>query len=195
MMRGGILQAALAVAPILLTGCNSGGEFDLNIFREGYFAPRPTAQSQVTRFCPRPAVAEDAGRLTRFAGESRDPSNILFEAVVADIVGSCGYDEDGRVVDVDMQVQLVATRGPANKDERGPFNYFVAIARKDRTVLSRQAFDGLAEFPGNQTRVSLVDELEQTIPLKEGESGTDYVILVGFEMTPEELAYNRQRSR
>jgi hypothetical protein len=195
MTLAGLLRAALAATPLLLAGCSSSGDFDLNIFREGYFAPRPTQESTVTGLCPRPAVAEDAGRLTRFAGDSRDPSNILFDAVVSDITGNCGYDKDGNIVQVDMQVQFTATRGPANKDERGPFNYFVAIARTDGTILKRDAFDGLFEFPGNKTQVQFADELEETIPLKEGERGTNYVVLVGFEMSREELDYNRQQAR
>ena len=43
------LKGALAATPLLLGGCNSSGDFDLNIFREGYFAPKPrTTVKRVT---------------------------------------------------------------------------------------------------------------------------------------------------
>jgi hypothetical protein len=94
-----------------------------------------------------------------------------------------------------MQIQLIASRGPAATDDKAMFNYFVAVARTDKTILSRDAFDTVIELPGNQTRNETVEEIEQTIPLAEGESGANIVIVVGFEMTPDELEYNRQQGR
>ncbi|MGH6927178.1 MAG: hypothetical protein ACREEV_02590, partial [Dongiaceae bacterium] len=74
-------------------------------------------------------------------------------------------------------------------------NYFVAVARSDKTVLARQAFDAVIELPGNQTRNEIIEEIEQTIPIPEGGSGGNLVIVVGFEMTPDELEFNRQQGR
>jgi hypothetical protein len=52
------------------------------------------------------------------------------------------------------------------------------------------------EFPGNLTRVALRDDdppVTVDIPLPAGRAATDYQILVGFQLSPDELEYNRRR--
>ena len=46
-------------------------------------------------------------------------------------------------------------------------------------------------FPGNRTRVSGLEEIGQVITLQGNETGRDYRIYVGLELTHEELEYNR----
>jgi len=181
MNRPTALRLALLAAPLLFGACETLKSIDFN--------PKP----ELPPPCPRAVVGENAGRLTRFSGAGKDPANIVFEAEIADLAGSCVYDDDS--IEVDLQIQLVAGRGPAGTDDTAKFNYFVAVARTDKTILSRDAFDTVIELPGNQTRNQTVEELEQTIPLAKGESGADLVIVVGFEMTPEELEFNRKQGR
>jgi hypothetical protein len=175
------LRLAFVAAPLLLAACDTLNSID--------FSPEP----EIPPPCPRAVVGEGAGRLTRFDGGGRDPANVLFEAEIFDLAGSCVYDDEE--IEIDMQVQIVASRGPAATDDEARFNYFIAVARADKTILARQAFDAAIELSGNQTRNEMIDEIEQTIPLPEGGSGANLVIVVGFEMTPEELEFNRQQGR
>jgi hypothetical protein len=175
------LRLAFLAAPLLLGACETLRSIDFN--------PKPEAPPP----CPRAVVGDNAGRLTRFNGAGKDPANVVFEAEIADLAGSCVYDGD--TIEVDMQIQLVAGRGPAATNDTAKFNYFVAVARTDKTILSRDAFDTVIELPGNQTRNETVEEIEQTITLAEGETGANIVIVVGIEMTPDELEFNRQQGR
>jgi len=139
--------------------------------------------------CPTVATVDDAATLTRFVGSDRDLTDVAFEAEIGEMKGSCGYDEDE--IDVDLTVEFIASRGPADTARRADFRYFVAIARRDQTILARKEFDSHIEFPGNQTRAGIVEELVQRIPIQPGESGRNYVIYVGFALSPEELEFNR----
>ncbi len=181
MNRPTALRLAFLAAPLLLGACETLKSIDFN--------PKP----ELPPPCPRAVVGENAGRLTRFSGAGKDPANVVFEAEIADLAGSCVYNDDS--IEVDLQIQLVAGRGPAATDDNAKFNYFVAVARTDKTILSRDAFDTVIELPGNQTRNQTVEELEQTIPIAKGESGANLVIIVGLEMTPEELEFNRKQGR
>jgi hypothetical protein len=182
MNRPTALRLAFLAAPLLLLGaCETLRSIDFN--------PKP----ELPPPCPRAVVGENAGRLTRFSSTGKDPSDVVFEAEIADLAGSCVYDGD--TIEVELQIQLVASRGPAATDDNARFNYFVAVARTDKTVLSRDGFDTVIELPGNQTRNETVEELEQTIPIAKGQSGADLVIVVGLEMTPEELEFNRKQGR
>ncbi len=173
--RGGrlaLLSLSAVVLPGALAGC--GSWFDKP-------APPPP--------CPQVAQVEDASRLTRFSGAGRDLTDVAFEAELGGMAGSCAYD--GNEIDVELSVQFIASRGPADQSRRADFTYFVAIARLDQTVLAREEFDSYIEFPGNQTRAGIVEELAQRIPIESGARGDSYVIYVGFKLTPEELAFNR----
>jgi hypothetical protein len=181
MTRHIALRLALLAAPLLLAACETLSSLD--------FSPEP----EIPPPCPRAVVGEGAGRLTRFDGGGKDPTNVLFEAEIADLAGSCIYDDTE--ISVEMQIQIVAGRGPAATDDNAKVNYFVAVTRTDKTILAREAFDAVIELPGNQTRNEIIEEIEQTIPIPEGGSGGNLVIVVGFEMTPDELEFNRQQGR
>ena len=141
------------------------------------------------RPCPQAVVLTDASRQVKFSGPGRDLTDVLFEASIQAGQLVCEYDEN--VLDVDLQVQVVAQRGPANGDRLANISYFVAVARTDQTVLARENFDITIPFPGNRTRVSGLEEIGQVITLQGNETGRDYRIYVGLELTHEELEYNR----
>ena len=139
--------------------------------------------------CPEVVLLSDASKQTKFNGQGRDLTDILFEADLEAGRLICEYDDNE--VDVDLQVRVIASRGPANTDRVANINYFVAVARADQTVLARESFDIAIPFPGNRTRVSGLEEIGQIIPLAAGEDGSDYRIYLGFDLTPAELQFNR----
>lgn len=147
------------------------------------------ASEPETRPCPRAVVLSDAARQVKFNGAGRDLTDVLFEAEIQTGQLVCEYDDN--VLDVDLQVNVVASRGPANSDRLADIRYFVAIARTDETILARESFDIAIPFPGNRTRVAGLEEIGQVIPLSQGLDGGDYRIYVGLELTREELEYNR----
>lgn len=173
--RRGALAASLALTGLGLGACS--------VFEPP--APPPP--------CPEIAVVEDAATLTRFAGQGRDLTDVAFEAELGDVRGSCVTEDD--VIEVELQVQFIASRGPADKDRRADFRYFVAVAQVDQTIIAREEFDSYIEFPGNQVRAGIVEELAQHIPRPNGETGDNFVIYVGYALTPEEVAFNRAQRR
>jgi hypothetical protein len=142
-----------------------------------------------TRPCPQAVVLTDAARQVKFSGPGRDLTDVLFEASIQTGRLVCEYDDN--VLDVDLQVEVIARRGPANNDRLANVTYFVAVARTDQTVLARENFDIAIPFPGNRTQVSGLEEIGQVITLQGNEHGGDYRIYVGLELSREELEYNR----
>ncbi len=145
--------------------------------------------------CPTTVVVQEIADVTQFkAGEGRDLTDVVTEATIVGFDGFCETDskagKSGEVT-VEMQLLFSATRGPANTDRKGGFNYFVAITDRDEKPVQKHVFSAEVEFPGNRNRVSPFEELTLTIPLKPGENGGDYTVLVGFQLTPEQVEYNR----
>lgn len=140
--------------------------------------------------CPTAFPVTEARELTRFAGQGRDLTDVLFEARVQDVALVCAYD-DG-VIEMDMQIRIMAADGPANRGRKVRLAYFVAIATLDRKIVAREEFELEIPFEGNRTRVVAIEEVSPRIPLRPGQTGADYVIYVGLALTPDELRYNQE---
>lgn len=144
--------------------------------------------------CPDIVIVQDAAELTQFlTGAGRDLTDVTLEARIADFRGFCDTDiEDNGtgVVDVDMQLLMVATRGPAATTRDATVRYFVAIADKEENILAREEFETSVSFEGNRNRVGFAEELAQKIPLGAGQLGDAFSIFVGFVLSDDDLKYN-----
>jgi hypothetical protein len=182
---GPLLAAAVAAS---LGGCESiKGVF-------GFGEPPPP--------CPRVSILADAARITKFRpGPGRDLVDVLFEGEIGNFLTSCRHDIDRKTrtgtLDVEVIVDIEAARGPADRDRAAGYDYFVALTDVSGNVLQRGSFSATAAFEGNRTRFVFRDTpVHLKIPLKTGQAGPDFLIFLGFQLTPEEMQYNRlQRER
>jgi hypothetical protein len=149
-----------------------------------------------TKVCPRVAVLSEAGSLTRYVpGAGTDILDIDFQGEIADLVAQCRFpDVKGtRQVVVQLAPVFVLNRGAANADRKIDFTYFVSVVRNEE-ILSKQLFEVASEFAGNRSRVVLKDDnppINIDIPLPHRAAEYEYEILVGFQLTPEELQRNQ----
>ncbi len=148
--------------------------------------------------CPPVSVLSEAASLTRFApGPGRDLVDVDFRAELTDLRSGCIYAKEGggasKLV-VAVGPAIAATRGPANEDRKADFQYFVSVVAADADILNKQLFPVSVTFPGNSTRVDIVQDdppvsIDLPIPT-EGEGY--YEILLGLQLSEDELQYNRR---
>lgn len=144
--------------------------------------------------CPRASIISDGATVTRFReGTGRDLTDVVVKGEIVDVAVDCNYDRRG--VDVALQVAIAATRGPADRNRVADFEYFVAVTDPQRNILAKEVFQVRLQFPPNAQRTGTVDEIEPRIPLKNRDEGVDYQIIVGFQLTPEEMEWNRSQKR
>ena len=145
--------------------------------------------------CPRVSVLSDAGKLVRYReGPGRDLTDVLFEAGISKFVGECAYRDNNTRVTIELSVVFDLRRGPANRDRKAGFEYFVAIPRFHPAPEGKRRLPIRVEFPGNRTRSRVTDVLEVEIPIAKGSKGTDYPVFIGFQLSASELRENRARS-
>jgi hypothetical protein len=190
--RMGIATTGLRIASllgaglILLSGCSA---YDTLMGKE-----KPTPS------CPRVSVLADAATLTRFRdGPGRDLIDIVFEGKIAGIDGGCEWDLDDDtgegVLVIQFSVILEAARGPADRTRRAGLDYFVALTDAKRKLIDKQIFKIPVEFPGNETRLRLKDDIVTLkLPVKIGQAGGDFEVFVGFQVNRGELEDNRRRN-
>jgi len=142
--------------------------------------------------CPQTAILEDAGQIVRFQpGSERSPADLLFNLRIRTFSGTCDVDE--KEIALDLKIAMEALRGPANEKGEAEFAYFVAVLGRDKKILVRQKFPMIVKYDTRETEIKFDHEVTVTIPRRKNDSTSDYLVYMGYEMTPDELAYNRRR--
>ena len=144
--------------------------------------------------CPSTAAVGDATVQSKFRpGPGRDLTDVQYQVRLADVSSQCRYDSKG--VDVRMRVGFALELGPANPDRNAAYEFFVAITDPSNEIVAKRIFTTPLAFPTNVGYVEHIEELQQRIPLPKGGSAADYKIIVGLQLTQDELDYNRKYER
>ena len=162
--------AAVLALPAALAACANQNPLEVTVSR-----------------CPALAVAGHTGTLTRFTGSERDVDDVAFNAIITDLKIDCRQGESvaGRVT-----FNLVATRGPALAAQDVTLPYFVAILRDNNQVVTKKVFETTLRFEPGQERTGTREVIVHRLPDITRARRYDYELLVGFQLSPDELAYN-----
>ena len=173
--------ALLALSALaLLAGCGRSGNL---------LSQRPQAP------CPRVALLAEAVDLTRHRpGAVPDIRAMEVDARMTGYQARCDYAPRDGGLDVTLVVQVAAERGPAATGRTADLPYVIAVTEgsEDR-VLNRGTDTVRVAFDQGERRTAVQGE-EMVIRIPgDVRRAAEKVILVGFLLTPEQLAANRQR--
>jgi len=162
--------------------------------------------------CPDTGILHDADTITVFnEGETQGLENVAASARLVNYGGGCAW-RDGQV-DFAMVIDFQAVQGAAGKKlKRFNFPYFIAVLGPDEHVLQRQSFSTTVPFDNKQQPAASVDptrthavylgkagerreEHRLRLPVPDRTAARDYKVVIGFELTPEQLAFNRDSGR
>ncbi|WP_300527757.1 hypothetical protein [Maricaulis sp.] len=179
-MRSLALLAAFAAT---LSGCSSTGAIFEN--PEANIGP-----------CPSAFALHDAHRLVEFHGEDIVYDNVGFTGEITGVRTLCSYYGE-RPILANLEIDFGFGRGPSAQGREHNYQYFVAVTRRDIGVIHRETFPLNVRFGSEEDRQYLTETIDAiSIPRADPDtSGANFEILVGFELTGEQLAYNRSGRR
>ena len=90
---------------------------------------------------------------------------------------------------------IVAQIGPALDGSSAQVPFFVAIIDSEENIIAKRTFASEAAFVDGRRRAGVREEIEQVLYLKKDEFGTDYIVVVGLQLTKNQLEQNRGRRR
>ncbi|MGY6627105.1 MAG: hypothetical protein ACXIVL_01180 [Oceanicaulis sp.] len=181
---------SLAAAALTLSGCQG--------VRDSLSGPQPNPGP-----CPNALSLYDAHRIVNFAGPEIVYGNVGFTGEILNVASSCTYtDQSATPIEMEMGMRLAFGRGPAAIGNSETFDLFITVVRLDpqrnvTAVIHRENFQVTANFPAGADRVEMVEEFSSIrIPRVDPDtSGVNFEVLIGFELTDEQLEFNRSGMR
>ncbi|OLF80854.1 hypothetical protein AWH62_14135 [Maricaulis sp. W15] len=146
--------------------------------------------------CPSALSLYDAHRIVELRDGEVAYENVGFTGEVLAVRSLCSYYGE-RPILANLEIDFGFGRGPAAQGRERTYEFFVAITRRDMAVIEKEIFPIRVRFDADEDRVFLTETIDAiSIPrADEGTSGTNFEILVGFELTDEQLAFNRSGQR
>ena len=146
--------------------------------------------------CPFVKVLYDAARYVEFKDNVEASAAVQFTGEIQRVASACAY-KGSEPIKVQMQALFELGRGPQAVGSRKDYRYWVAVTDRNNAVLNKEFFDLPVTFPAGRDRVTITETLGGvTIPRAATTvSGANFEVLIGFEVTPEMAAFNRDGKR
>lgn len=146
--------------------------------------------------CPFVKVLYDAGRIVEFANNQEASAQVAYTGEIEGVSAGCAY-KDAEPIRVSVNVLFNLGRGPQGTGNQRTYRYWVAVTQRNKAVLAKEYFDLPVTFQPGQDRVMINEELgEIVIPRANLQvSGSNFEVLIGFDVTPAQAAFNRDGKR
>jgi len=145
--------------------------------------------------CPYVKVLYDAARYHEFGGGQETSSAVAYTGEIQGITAACEYKDD-QPIKVQMKLLFTLGKGPQATGDAKTYRYWVAVTDRNKEVIDKKYFDLPVKF-GGKDRLDVTDELDGiVIPRASATtSGSNFEVLVGFDVTPEMADFNRAGKR
>ncbi|HQN49918.1 MAG TPA: Tat pathway signal sequence domain protein [Phenylobacterium sp.] len=146
--------------------------------------------------CPFVKVLYDAGRYAEFKGGQVASNAVGFTGEIQGVSAGCAYKDDEPIT-MQMEILFELGKGPAAEGSQKNYRYWVAVTKRNSVMIAKQYFDLPVAFQPGQDRLYATEEIGQlVIPRADIKtSGSNFEVLVGFDVTPEMAAFNREGKR
>ena len=146
--------------------------------------------------CPFVKSLYDAARFVEFKDDREASAQVGFSGEIQGISAGCQY-KDAEPIQVRMEVLFELGKGPQAQGRQKTYRYWVAVTDRNRMVIARETFDLPVTFPEGVDRVYVTENIDQIVIPRAGlsTSGGNFEVLIGFEVTPQMAAFNREGKR
>ena len=146
--------------------------------------------------CPFVKSLYDAARFVEFKDNREASAQVGFSGEIQGISAGCQY-KDAEPIQVRMEVLFELGKGPQAQGRQKTYRYWVAVTDRNRTVIARENFDLPVTFPEGVDRVYVTENIDQIVIPRASlsTSGGNFEVLIGFDVTPQMAAFNREGKR
>ncbi|MEI9993171.1 MAG: hypothetical protein WDM91_01140 [Rhizomicrobium sp.] len=142
--------------------------------------------------CPHASILASTSQLTQFKpGMQGDPSGELYDIRIIQVNESCSVDRDEGITDSQVQITFRATRPPSGEEGHFTAPYFLAATFDGTSVTTKKILATAFDFQPGQTSLTFTETVpSMTIKFDNGKKAYQYGLLVGLQLTGEQLNYS-----
>lgn len=142
--------------------------------------------------CPFVKVLYEAARYHEFKDGREALSNAAWTGQINGVSSDCAYLGD-EPIETGINIGFSLGRGPMAEGQTKVYRYWVAVTTRNDAVITKQYFDLPVTFEGDNPRQEVNATIGSiVIPRADASvSGDQFEILVGFDVTPQMVAFNR----
>lgn len=186
---------------LTLSACEPMDDFksDLNDLSTGKVTHSSTNQDPSMQLlespCPQVEIVDDLSSISDFVNPQKQTKAHLVSRVdLSSAESTCKLASKSAIVDLKLIFNgKLGAKGRINKNDKPFFSYpfFVAVTAPNGKIMAKEIFAASLTYPQNENTHAYFEKLRQIIPIKNKEEAKLYKILIGFQVTPDQLAYNR----
>ena len=154
-------------------------------------APLPDAKNAGP--CPYAKVLYDASRYVELKDGEETPAAVGFSGEIEHVKAVCEY-KGLQPIKVHLGIGFDFGKGPLASGDHKEYRYWVAVTVRNLVVLDKRYFTIAADFPKGADRVGLCrapGSTSKSPRAKSSVSGSNFEVLVGFDVTPQMADFNR----
>ena len=146
--------------------------------------------------CPYVKVLYDAARYVELKDNRETASAVGYTGEIQNLSSACQYKAD-EPIKLQMEILFEMGKGPLATSATKTYRYWVAVTDRNNAVIAKEYFTIPVTFAPGQDRALITDKLQGiTIPrARQTVAGSNFEVLVGFDVTPEMVAFNRDGKR
>lgn len=149
---------------------------------------KPRAASASSTACPHVGLLADTNRLTEFDGTPK----AQFKATLGGEAAQCVVK--GGVIHLRIKFKVTGTIPDDAKNATRKVPYFVAVMQGSQ-VLAKEVYSLEIPFSGSARTVGVEERINRVdIPIGKGWASDDYEVMLGFQLTHDQVDYNRQNA-
>jgi len=160
-------------------------------------APMAAMAAGVTVPCPSVRIMDDLKNAIEFTDMAHPSDKTeVGRLSMSDIQVTCQSASAGMVAEITIHFE--GTLGPKARWKDGDepsfaYPYFVAVTNPQGTVLSKEIFAASVSYGAQENALRQVETISQALPGNALETPALYTIVLGFQLSDEQLAHNRQK--
>jgi hypothetical protein len=147
--------------------------------------------------CPQVQIVEELRSMSEFTNPNdMGDHNLISRVDIATVNSSC--NNDGKAVTADLKMAFDGLLGPragrqGNDKIHFSYPFFVAITDARGRIMAKEIFAANMAYPPGEARHTYHENMRQIIPIEPRDRNKKFKILIGFQLGPDQLAYNRER--
>ena len=156
----------------------------------------PLAQLRNAGPCPYVKVLYDAGRYVEFKEGREAAANVAWTGEIQGLSSGCEY-KDEEPIRVQVEMLFAMGKGPQATGDSKTYRYWVAVTQRNQSIIAKEYFDLPVKFAPGQDRAMVRESLGGIVIPRANidTSGANFEVLIGFDVTPQMAAFNRDGKR